>query len=102
MSGGNLGVQMNSSSKAETIRSVLKELGEDATFREIEARLQALNVEVTPQQVSNEKRKLRGRYNANDLPVSVLKQVKALVDELGSTELVRRALDELESLQRSD
>ena len=36
-----------------------------------------------------------------DLPVSILKKVKALVDEVGSTEIVRRALAELDELTKA-
>jgi hypothetical protein len=35
-----------------------------------------------------------------DLPVSILKKVKSLVDEVGSSEVVRRVLDELDHFMK--
>src|SRR5712691_9292782 len=86
---------------ASRIRQVLDEIGWEASPKKVISRLEAAGVKVTPQQVSNEKAK-RGkpvaRLNPDDLPVSFLKKVKELVDEVGSTALVRRALDELDEL----
>ncbi len=89
-------------SKAAAIRVVLKELGNDVPFKGVNVRLNELGVTATPQQVSNERRKLRDPYDVGDLPVSIIKKVKALVDEIGSVGTVRRALDELELLQRTE
>jgi hypothetical protein len=86
---------------ASRIRLALDEIGWNASPKEIIARLKAGGIEVTPQQVSNEKAK-RGKQavplDPNDLPVSFLKKLRALVDEVGSTDLVRHALDELDEL----
>lgn len=90
---------MNSLSKAALIRAAFSELGEAADFKAIDRWLKAKNVDdVSPQQVSNERRKLRPRYDVEDLPVSVLRKVKTIVDAVGSTDVVRRALDELDAL----
>jgi hypothetical protein len=94
-------VQMNKSSKAAQIRDAIQELGDKATYEQIRERVEAAGVSITPQQVSNERRKLRSRYEVEDLPVSVIRKVKELADELGSTSVVRRALDELEALTKS-
>jgi hypothetical protein len=40
------------------------------------------------------------RCDFNPSTVSILKKVKSLVDEIGSIELVRRALEELEDLMK--
>ena len=59
--------------------------------------------DVSPQQVSNEKAKLRQRGTLpsvnDDLPISIIKKVKSLVDEVGSIAIIRKALDDLEQLQ---
>ncbi len=75
---------------------LLEEMGVDAPSREIISRLKKAGIEVSPQQVSNEKRRFRERLNIDDLPVSVIKKV-CLVKEVGSTAIVRRAPDELGS-----
>ncbi len=87
-------------SDASLIRQALDELGWHASTKDVNDYLAADKVEVTAQQVSNEKSK-RAKHpvtQLEDLPVSLLKKVKALVDEIGSVELVRRALDDLEAL----
>jgi hypothetical protein len=89
-------------SKAKAIQAVLNEAGVDTPFHEIQRRLKTQNIDVTPQQVSNEKRRLRNAPNIKDLPASVLKEVKAFVKKMGSAAVVRRALDELEALDRID
>ena len=90
-------------SKAEAIRELFKERGSDLSLAEIRKELKSrYRIEVTAQQVSNERTKFAERkpaFSLDDLPVSVLKRVKALVDEFGSTDAVRRALDELDELQ---
>jgi hypothetical protein len=93
---------MDRLNKAAAIREILSDLGRDAPPRTVVSRLKANGIAVTPQQVSNEKAKLaRGTpYEMEDLPVSVLKRVKALVDEIGSIDVVRRALDELDELTK--
>jgi hypothetical protein len=87
--------------KASLIRQAFDELGWGVSSKDVITFVAAQGVAVTPQQVSNEKLK-RARQNpaaqVEDLPVSLLKKVKALVDELGSTDLVRRALNDLEAL----
>jgi hypothetical protein len=92
-------VQKNT--KASLIRQAFDELGWGVSSKDVIASIAAQGVAVTPQQVSNEKLK-RARQTPSaqveDLPVSLLKKVKALVDELGSTDLVRRALNDLEAL----
>ena len=88
-------------SKAHLVRQTLAIKGWDASPKDVIASLAAQGVAVTPQQVSNEKTKRARRTptaQIADLPVSLLKKVKSLVDEVGSTSLVRRALDELEAL----
>src|SRR5271166_6780767 len=89
-------------SKAGLVRQILAKLGWDASPKDVIDSLAAQGITVTPQQVSNEKTKRKRASQtaaqAEDLPVSLLKKVKALVDEVGSTNLVRRALDELEAL----
>lgn len=91
---------MNISSQAEAIRRALDELGALAAYNDVLNRVKEMGVEnVSPQQVSNEKRRRRERPNIEDLPVSVLKKVKALVDDVGSVAVVRQALDELEKVQ---
>jgi hypothetical protein len=91
---------MKPGTKAAAIRDVLGELGHVASFERVQERLKARGIKgVTPQQVSNEKRKLRERYDLEDLPVSVIKKVQATVIDVGSIDVVRRALDELEKLQ---
>jgi len=93
---------MNTINKAEAIRELFAELGIDISSKELIQRLQTQGIEVSPQQVSNEKarikRKSRAVVQVDDLPVSVLKKVKALVDELGGAEVVKRALEELKTL----
>jgi hypothetical protein len=90
--------------RAAAIRELLLELGIQTPPREIIGRLRDNGIDdVSPQQVSNEKAKLRKKgavARVDDLPVSVLKKVKSLVDEIGSIEVVRRALDELLELQK--
>ena len=97
-----IGVQMNN--KADAIRAVLKELGISARTKEVIQRLKSEGTEVTPQQVSNEKAKhiKQSQQAIHDLPASVLKRVKKLVDELGSIAVVRTALDELDELTGKD
>lgn len=87
-------------SKASLVRQTLAKLGWDASPKAVIASLADEGVTVTPQQVSNEKTKRLNQTAANgeDVTISLLKKVKALVDEVGSTNLVRRALDELEAL----
>jgi hypothetical protein len=91
---------MNRLNKAAAIREILSEFGRDAAPRTVVSRLKEKGIAVTPQQVSNEKAKLAGGtpYEIEDLPVSVLKRVKALVDEIGSIEVVKQALSELGEL----
>lgn len=91
---------MNIFSQAEAIRQALDELGDSASFKKLAERVKEFGVEsISPQQVSNEKRFRRQRPNLDDLPISVIKKVKRLVDELGSVAIVRRALDELDKIQ---
>lgn len=86
-------------SKSAEIRRVLGEIGWDSSPREVQTCLEAKGTTVTAQQVSNEKsRRVKRPLPLSDLPVSVLKKVKALVDEFGSSEVVRKALDELDEL----
>lgn len=93
---------MNTTTKAACIRKVLEDFGPDLPLTEVREHLSKQGItDVSPQQVSNERAKLSKRRTAitlDDLPVSVLKKVKALADELGSTDAVRRALDELDNL----
>jgi hypothetical protein len=88
--------------KAEAIRNVLNELGGNTSPKTVISRLRLQGIEVTPQQVSNEKAKITKRRlsQIEDLPVSVLKKVRALVVEIGSVDLVRRALADLEELSK--
>lgn len=85
---------------ADAIRAALKELGASTRTKDLVAYLNLKQVRVTPQQVSNEKARLakQNREAIEDLPASILKRVKQLVDELGSTLVIRKALDELDEL----
>ena len=87
-------------SKASSVRQTLAKLGWDASPKDVIRSLADEGVTVTPQQVSNEKTKRLNQTAAKgeDVTISLLKKVKAFVDEVGSTSLVRRALDELEAL----
>lgn len=85
--------------KSAEIRRVLDDIGWDASPRDVQSRLQTKAIVVTAQQVSNEKsRRVKRPLIVSDLPVSVLKKVKALVVEFGSSDIVRKALDELDEL----
>jgi hypothetical protein len=86
--------------QAAEIRKAFDELGMESTPKAVIALLRTRGLNVSPQQVSNEKAKLikRSSRELKDLPVSVLKKVKLLVDELGGTDRVRHALDELDAL----
>jgi hypothetical protein len=94
-------VRMNTKTKAACIRKVLEDFGPDLPLTEVREHLSKHGItDVSPQQVSNERAKLSKRRTGitlDDLPVSVLKKVKALADEIGS-DAVRRALDELDNL----
>jgi hypothetical protein len=95
-------IEQKNSAAAE-IRAAFEELGWDAAPKAVIEELQRKEIAVTPQQVSNQKTrraKLMAEVKVEDLPVSVLKKVKRLVDEVGSTEVVRRALDELDHLTK--
>jgi hypothetical protein len=94
-----MGGRETETNKAEAIRRVLKQLGRLTPTRQVVRHLSSEGVGVTAQQVSNQKAKL-AKLGDEDLRASVLKKVKALVDELGSTEVLRRALDDLEELTR--
>lgn len=89
---------------AQAIRELLKEMGQDVPPRHVIQRLSERGITgVTSQQVSNQKarlRKARLRAIGDDPPLSVIKKLKALVDEFGSIDAVRHALDGLEELQR--
>jgi hypothetical protein len=87
--------------KASRIRAALKQLGSNAPAQSVIELLSDQGVSVSPQQISNERTRMR-RQNASsvELTVSAVKKVKLLVDELGSIQLVRRALDDLEELTR--
>jgi hypothetical protein len=87
-------------SKASLISKALDKLGSDARPKEVIAFLAAEGHKVSAQQVSNEKSKRAGQAGdkEEELTLSVLKRVKAFVDEIGSTSLLRKALDELDEL----
>src|SRR5271157_3921114 len=87
-------------SKAHLIRKTLDKLGWDARPRDVMASLADEGHKVSAQQVSNEKYKRPGQAGVKEeeLTLSLLKKVKTLVDEVGSINLVRRALDELDEL----
>ena len=87
--------------KAEAIRHYLLESGLATPTRKVIRELGEQGIQVTPQQVSNQKARLSRQgvvAQTDDLPVSVLKKVKRLVEELGSVRVLRQALDELEQL----
>lgn len=91
-------------SKAERIRNAFAKLGAGARSKDVIRLLAKEGESVTPQQVSNERSKLKQAGTVSlldDLPISVIKKVKSLADELGSTQVVRRALDEIDELTRS-
>jgi hypothetical protein len=87
-------------SKAYLIRKTLDKLGWDARTKDVIDSLKAEGHKVSAQQVSNEKnrRAENAGVKEEELTLSVLKKVKGLVDEVGSTNLVRRALNELDEL----
>jgi hypothetical protein len=87
-------------SKAYMIRKTLDKLGWDARPKDVITFLAAEGHKVSAQQVSNEKNKRAGQAGVKEeeLTLSLLKKVKALVNEVGSINLVRKALDELEEL----
>ena len=87
-------------SNASLIRQTLAKLGWNASPKDVIRSLADEGVTVTPQQVSNEKTKRLNQTatKGEDVTISLLKKVKAFVDEVGSTSLVRRALDELDAL----
>ena len=93
---------MNTINKAAAIRELLDELGRNIPTKTVIARLKTQGISVTPQQVSNQKAKLTRvmPFELEDLPVSVLKRVKKFVDEIGSIEVVKRALTELDELAK--
>jgi hypothetical protein len=95
-------IHINSINKAAAIRELLVELGRDVAPRLVISRLKAQGISVTAQQVSNQKAKFARAtpFEIEDLPVSVLKRVKLLVDDIGSIEVVKRALAELEELAK--
>lgn len=82
----------------------MRELGPTARTKEIKDRLADVGISVTSQQISNEKARLSKQANPHSLGLTVatLKRVKKLVDELGSTAIVREALDELDELLSKD
>ncbi|TWT59796.1 hypothetical protein [Rubinisphaera italica] len=92
---------MNTFNKAAEIRKILEDEGIDQSSKQIIDKVRNKGIEVTPQQVSNEKRKMRLNMPVDDLPISVIKKVQVLVRELGSIVIVRRALDELEELMEN-
>lgn len=92
-------VHMNTPNKAEEIRKILEQEGWDSKPQQVINLLKEKDIEVTPQQVSNQKAK-RAKHGDADLRASVLKKVKALAEELGSTDVVRRALDDLDELTK--
>ena len=94
-----MGARKSESNKAEAIRQALKQLGRHTPTRTVVQNLLHEGIQVTPQQVSNQKARMANLGN-RDLPASVLKKVKALADELGSIEVLRRAIDDLDDLTR--
>jgi hypothetical protein len=97
-----INIHMNTINKAAAIRELLDELGRNIPTKTVIARLKTQGISVTPQQVSNQKAKLTRvmPFELEDLPVSVLKRVKKFVDEIGSIEVVKRALTELDELAK--
>ena len=90
---------MNKCNKAHEIRRLLQQSGVEHPSGDIISNLKHRGISVTPQQVSNEKRRMRRKLEGDDdIPLSIVKKVHALVQEVGSTAIVRRALDELELL----
>jgi len=89
-------------SKAAEIRSYLEHSGVQVSSKKLIQSLREKDIHVSSQQVSNEKSRMRKLANADrqidDLPVSVLKKVKTLIDELGSPEIVKKAIEELSKL----
>lgn len=72
--------------------------------KDVRERLKASGIDVTAQQISNEKARLRRQTqvkltSVEELPISVLKRINALVEEVGSTEIVKKAIDELARLK---
>jgi len=89
-------------SKAQHIRAAVLKLGRGARPREVIRFLAEREIAVTPQQVANERAKLARRAASDkvrDFPVSTLRRVHALVAELGSTAIIRRALDIIDEVR---
>ncbi len=91
---------MNTSSKAAAIREILQGNTPYIRTQDVRERLKARGIEVSAQQISNEKARQRSRpASVEDLPVSVLIKLNALVEEVGSIEIVKKAIDELARLK---
>lgn len=95
--------------KAQAIRDELKVMGNDASPKEVIARLKKKKIAVSPAQVSNVKASLRkgsngssrGRKKASTATVSIagLFEAKRLIDVAGGVNEARAALDTLAELQ---
>jgi len=92
--------QESKPNKADAIRRAFKQLGRHVPYRVVRDHLLNEGIKnVRPQEVSNQKAKL-AKLGDEDLRASVLKKVKTLVDEVGSIDALRRAIDDLEELTR--
>jgi len=94
--------QESKPNKAEAIRQTLNQLGRHVPYRVVRDHLANNGIKnVQPQEVSNQKAKLAAKlakFGDENLRASVLTKVKALVDEVGSIDALRRAIDYLEEL----
>lgn len=95
-----MAIDKSPQSVAAAIRQLLQSRGLKSTPRDIIAELDGAGIkDVSPQQVSNEKSRLRkAGLVTDDLPISVIKKVKAFVAELGSLAILKQAIAELEEL----
>jgi hypothetical protein len=92
---------MSRITRASQIRNALKRLSADASYQQvlglIRDEFDPNITKLNPQQLSNERSKLRSP-KPREITADVLKQLKALVVKLGSIAAVRKALDELEEI----
>ena len=82
--------------KSEHIRQAFAELGKDAANKEIINLLKEKGVEVESQHISNVKKYVPKCKKRDIENLSTLERLKNLVEDVGSTEIVRAMLDLLD------
>jgi hypothetical protein len=93
--------------KAAKIRETLEKLGRDARNKDVIATLAEQKITVAPAQVSNIKAALHGgvsngrgkRTGVEKISIASLQSAKKLIDEVGSIEAAKHALDVLGKLR---